>query len=168
MRALSLLQPWASLVGPLKPIETRSRAVGLRVGERCAIHASLGRTGIGAFEDALSVRGLETLDADHWLVRHVGLPADPALWLAALPRGAIVSTGVCVGIQQSYGCVPMDWAVHRKWSMLDRTRIHALGDFTAGRVLYLFDSVRPLAEPIPCKGALGMWTVPADVAARIS
>lgn len=32
------------------------------------------------------------------------------------------------------------------------------GDYTPGRWAWMLDDVRPLGEPIPCKGALGLWT----------
>ncbi len=31
----------------------------------------------------------------------------------------------------------------------------------------VLEDVRPIATPVPCKGALGLWAVPADVALRI-
>lgn len=30
---------------------------------------------------------------------------------------------------------------------------------------WILEEIRPLAEPVPCKGALGLWTVPAHVEA---
>lgn len=32
------------------------------------------------------------------------------------------------------------------------------------QVGWVLDRVRPLAEPVPCRGAQGLWTVPDDVA----
>ena len=33
---------------------------------------------------------------------------------------------------------------------------------------WVLDDARPLAEPVPCRGALGLWTVPADIERLIS
>jgi len=41
------------------------------------------------------------------------------------------------------------------------------GDYSWGRFGWSFDNARELPEPIPCKGALGLWSVPLDVEARI-
>jgi hypothetical protein len=40
--------------------------------------------------------------------------------------------------------------------------------WTFGPWAWLLADVRRLAAPIPCKGALGFWKAPADVAARIA
>lgn len=37
----------------------------------------------------------------------------------------------------------------------------------AGQNHWRLANVRPLAEPIPCKGALGLWQLPEDVDARV-
>jgi hypothetical protein len=37
----------------------------------------------------------------------------------------------------------------------------------AGPIGWVLDDVRGLTEPVPCRGALGLWTVPEDVAARV-
>ena len=31
----------------------------------------------------------------------------------------------------------------------------------------ILENPRPLAEPIPCKGALGLWTPPADIVEQL-
>jgi hypothetical protein len=36
-----------------------------------------------------------------------------------------------------------------------------------GQYHWRLANVRPLAEPIPCKGALGLWTLPDDVEAAV-
>ena len=44
---------------------------------------------------------------------------------------------------------------------------YAFGDYTPGRFMWRLDNVRRLPAPIPCKGALGLWAVPADVMGMI-
>ena len=41
------------------------------------------------------------------------------------------------------------------------------GYFDAGRFAWFVEQARELREPIPCKGALGWWTVPAEVEAEM-
>jgi hypothetical protein len=41
------------------------------------------------------------------------------------------------------------------------------GDYTPGRFMWRLENVRRLPVPIACKGALGLWAVPADVLALI-
>ena len=36
-----------------------------------------------------------------------------------------------------------------------------------GQYHWKLENVRPLAEPVPCKGALGLWTLPAQVEAAV-
>ena len=39
---------------------------------------------------------------------------------------------------------------------------------TRRRITHLIlENPRPLAEPIPCKGALGLWTPPADIVEQL-
>lgn len=41
------------------------------------------------------------------------------------------------------------------------------GDYTPGRFAWVFTNIGRLAEPIPCRGSLGLWDVPPDVAVAI-
>ena len=41
------------------------------------------------------------------------------------------------------------------------------GDYTPGRFGWLLDDVRPLAEPVPCKGRQGLWTPDDDLLAAV-
>jgi hypothetical protein len=43
----------------------------------------------------------------------------------------------------------------------------AFGDFSPGRFGLLLADVRPLPRPVPCRGALGLWWIPPDVAAAL-
>ena len=40
---------------------------------------------------------------------------------------------------------------------------HDGGEWFVGPVGWLLDDVRVLREPVPCRGAQGLWTVPGDV-----
>jgi len=41
------------------------------------------------------------------------------------------------------------------------------GDYSPGRFGWLLADIKALPEPIPCKGSLGLWDVPADVLAAV-
>lgn len=66
-----------------------------------------------------------------------------------LPLGAIVAVATL------RACLPTD----RHIAYPER----AFGDYSDGRWMFYLDDVKALREPIPCRGMLGLWTVPADV-----
>lgn len=43
----------------------------------------------------------------------------------------------------------------------------SFGDYSPGRRIWRLDEIRTLAEPVRCRGAMGLWDVPADVEAEI-
>ncbi len=123
MKALTLTQPWATLVAlGYKRVETRSWKTQYR--GPLAIHAAKGYP-------ASARRFAE----------HFG-------GLARTPRGAIVCTIDLVDCQLT------EEAALR----ISDLELH-LGDYTPGRWAWLFDSasLRLLPDPIPAKGALGLW-----------
>lgn len=129
MKALTLTQPWASLVAlGHKQVETRSWRTFYR--GPLAIHAAKG------FPPAALVFAEEE--------RAIGrIPAR-------LPRGAIVC------IIDLVDCQPTESLVgDPRLSGLERH----LGDYTPGRWAWLFDptSLRFLKTPIQARGALGLW-----------
>lgn len=141
MRALTLSQPWATLViEGHKRIETRSWMTEYR--GPLVIHA-----GVRMGPDE---RGY----AEEW-----GLVPD------SLPRGAAIGTVRLVG------CVLFDERHERwqrpegEWILTDRER--SLGDFTAGRYGWLLASPEEFAEPVPVKGALGLWRYEGSFPERV-
>ena len=73
-----------------------------------------------------------------------------------LPLGAIVGRA-CIG--QTY----QTENIHSRL----RLKELAFGDYSNGRIaIELLDPVR-LAEPIPAKGALGLWDVPEEVRRQV-
>lgn len=128
MKALTLTQPWATLVAiGAKRIETRSwktNYTGL-----LAIHASK--------NFPLSARNLCNEDPfrSALLVRN----ADPAKH-----TGMIIATCVLVNV------IPTVCAYAN-----DAER--SFGDFTPGRYAWILEDVRPLSDPIHARGSLGLW-----------
>jgi hypothetical protein len=130
MKALTLHQPWATLIAiGAKTMETRSWSTPYR--GPLAIHAAKYLT-----EDA------------GWLIKEPvsGKPYRDALSAAGfrifgdLPRGAIVAT--C----QLVDCLPTE-----------RVTPEDFGDYTPGRWAWVLRDVQPLAEPVVTRGYQGLW-----------
>ena len=131
MKAITLTQPWATLVAiGAKRIETRSRPTKFR--GPLAIHAAKGWT-----KDVVKLFFSEPF-------RHVLGEAGYTLF-SLLPRGAILAT--CTLID----CVPTN-----KMIGLDFLE-SAFGDFASGRFAWLLKDIEQLREPLPARGALGLW-----------
>ena len=182
MRALTIWQPWASLIAEgVKTIETRSwPAPESVIGDRIAIHAAK-RKPRTVFESAnggglpdwfpadisdrssLYGRGEET--ADGWWFAHQ--------WTG--PLGAVVATArlsACVPIvphrpdstiapyasAMDDGMVVVRLHDARVQACPARYELAAYGDFTPGRWAWLLDDVETLTEPIPAKGRQRLWT----------
>ncbi len=160
MKALTLTQPWATLIALLeKQIETRSWATTYR--GPLAIHAAQGLTPVGGKEGLLQLCRREPFRSVLLQHGYLGTPS--------LPRGAIVAVCELVNCVPTAGSRPgsggpkyADW-VH---DLTDQER--AFGDYTAGRYGWLLANIRPLSRPIPCRGAQGLWDVPADVQAQLA
>jgi hypothetical protein len=140
MKAISLLQPWATLIMlGYKSYETRSWATKHR--GPLAIAASAGKQGREACAPGTD---LAQLLANH------NLTFDD------LPRGAIL--GVC----QVDSMHKMD----ETWDLVLGEVELACGDYANGRVAWALSHVQAFATPIPSKGALSLWEVPATVEAQ--
>ena len=128
MKALSLFQPWATLVIlGIKGWETRTwKPSGLVIGERIAIHAAKGWTS-DEIECALELASLNILPPD-----------------TDLPRGAIIGTVRFTGYRPTADMHPGE--------------IEALlGDYTPGRFAWGLADPHEYVRPIPARGALGLW-----------
>jgi activating signal cointegrator 1 len=143
MKAVSLIQPFATLVAiRAKTYETRSWATGYR--GPLAIHAS-STFPVWARQLVNDEPFLSVL-AEQWQAVEAGFPL-----------GMIIAT--C----QLVACVRTDDV---RDSLSEREL--AFGDYGIGRWVWRLAEVARLPEPLPAKGRLGLWTVPADIAARIS
>lgn len=143
MKALTLTQPWASLVAMgVKTIETRSSWTNHR--GPLAIHAAMTMP-----PDAVAF-AVEERHAHKWL--------PP--WYE-LPLGAIVA------VVDVIGCSPVESIDPDVVSIVER----GYGNYSPGRFGWIFAREEgrrvELAEPVYCRGHLGLWDVPADIAARL-
>ena len=141
MKALTFTQPWASLVAlGAKRIETRSWRTPYR--GMLAIHAA---------------KGFPKWAQDTCL----DSPFDKELAGDELPTGAILATCrlvACIPTRelQQNRVIEMDAAAQcENFYLSDLER--AFGDYSPGRWAWLLADVKRLKDPIPVKGALGLW-----------
>lgn len=155
MKAITLTQPWATLVAVgAKKIETRSWATAYR--GPLAIHAAKGLGPVGGKDGLLTLCEQPPF---HEVLRDAG---------DLLPRGAILATCNLAAIyripattqhvsRRLPSCHPLaSYPVVLPPFSDDPER--AFGDYTPGRYAWLLEDVQHLDTPIECKGALGLWT----------
>lgn len=181
MKALTVHQPWASLIAAgVKRIETRSWSTKHR--GPLAIHAAVRDPRWSEFPMAeyYLASGMAILVGTYWALDNRSLGPDDPKAFAPLPLGAIVATCELVdvvtiveyaadpqsnhitvgrdGRLRSYefvsGVLPLTW---RKRDPFDVTDQLPFGDFTPGRYAWLLDNVVALDEPNPTKGRQGLW-----------
>lgn len=147
MRALTLTQPWAGLVASgIKLVENRPRKLLAQpTGIRFAIHASR------EIDDSVFARIYEIAPELHHKLADT---REKARWhqLARITSCAIALATIdrhVIGDIDASG-LPLD---QRRWYF--------------GPVGYVLRDVVALAEPVPCRGMLGFWTLPDDVAANV-
>lgn len=173
LKALTLTQPWATLVAAgEKRIETRSWSTPYR--GLIAIHAA--KSFPSWAKDTCSEHPFYELLVKHrclWPFGDETLTYKAAEHYAALPLGSIVAIARLVDVVSTgntrhdsrRGC-PAFCISQGTWGL--NPQEYAFGDFTPGRFAWLLADVRPLPEPLPCKGALGLWTVPNDIVLQIN
>ena len=152
MKALSLTQPWATLIAiGAKQIETRNWSTAYRGW--LAIHASK------TWSDELAALCIDDTFARVLVGAGITHTLD-------LPRGAIVAVGNLHKVGEILR--RRDGAVMVRGQELPITGDELdFGDYTAGRYGWVMTNVHPLPEPVPCRGALGLWGVPFDVERQI-
>lgn len=145
MKALSLIQPYATLIMlgyDYKWLETRSWKTAYR--GRLAIAASVSKP-TWAREVAENDPHIKAALAEH------GLTFD------TLPRGCVVGV---VDVVDMHKITPEFVATLTPMEI-------AAGDYTISttkpRWAWQLEGREPLAAPVPCKGALSLWEVPKEV-----
>lgn len=164
MLALTLWPEWAACVIHLgKDWENRgpaSRWWRAHAGERIALHAGKhvgGRGGWVAFEEADAAIRSTAEEAGHPEIRLVFKSSEPGArflakydpvahvldWVKPIHLGAMVATAILGAPERTSG---------RPWQQ----------PFTDGWCWPLRE-VRALSEPVPCRGAQGLWELSTDV-----
>lgn len=155
MKAITLTQPWATLVAiGAKRIETRSWRTPYR--GPLAIHAAQGLKPVGGF---LGLKDMCWSEPFRSVLKQSGAWPEETDF-PPFPLGAIIA--VCelrdvriIGVELNG--VPTIAAD----DMLTATPIlgneRAFGNYAAGRYAWLLANVRALPEPIRATGALSLW-----------
>ena len=161
MKALTLWQPWATLIAiEAKTIETRSWYTNYR--GPLAIHAAKQTT-----EDAV---GLCVHEPFFGALIGSGFVRNEKNWTGQeyaqldttkMPFGAIVATCelvYCIKIEKArkFYRNALPRMIDGLWLPPDEPEL-SFGDYTPGRYAWILANVKALPEPIPAKGAQGLW-----------
>ncbi len=138
MRALTLWQPWATLVAHgYKTIETRSWKANY-----CgplAIHA--------AKKFNKSLYALCLTEPFQECLAEIG-HANPG----SLPLGCIVAKVDLVR------CVPTETMIVNSWSAFKHSQFEDdFGDYSLNRYGWIFQNIQRLKKPLPARGSQGIW-----------
>lgn len=147
MRALTVWQPWATaIIWGGKDIENRPRMTRYR--GRLWIHAGMHHPD---WADYLEVRGLSGT-VFGWIDTRRASAAE--LKKAQRWTEHTGALGVILGSVDVVGCHDDETAVQREpcspWARY-------------GQHHWMVANPRPLRQPVPCRGALGLWRLPDDV-----
>jgi hypothetical protein len=160
MKAISLLQPWATLVAlGAKRIETRSWSTDYR--GPLAIHASSRLPG--------GVSGTRAFIESNSRFERV-LLIDPYAYLGQVivtrfPLGQVVAMCDLVSVRRIHSIQQMRDFCRCGWRGPDGMPYKfelnddeiAFGDYASGRYAWLLHNIVPLEKPVPAKGRLGLW-----------
>lgn len=159
LKAISLWQPWASLwVLLLKHFETRHWKTPYK--GPLAVHAAMTKNAelLQICEEEPFKSALKELGFSNFM---------------SLPRGVIL--GVCDKVDCYQVATPAGGPLPNRPFLVNGAgkvqelseRERAFGDFSNGRFAWEPKNMRALKDPIPCKGAQGLWDVPPDIAAAV-
>jgi activating signal cointegrator 1 len=175
LKALSLYQPWASLVAlGVKTIETRSWSTSYR--GPLAIHAGRHVARMDEAFSAWTALPLGIYEATRSTENPSRFPPGEQV-RDPLPLGAIVATCTLVDVVPMVGydgckndskhlcIVNQSMLLHSRlgepWPDGETEHVvsdqRPYGDFTPGRYAWLLADIKPLAEPIPTRGRQGLW-----------
>jgi activating signal cointegrator 1 len=147
MKALTITQPWATLVAiGAKRIETRSWRTSYR--GPLAIHAAKGFPKAARQFTLEPVCYEEMRRSAHIELRDKGWPAYPLGYVMATCRlVACIETDVLSEVD----------SVLAEDGRYVSARERVFGNFSAGRYAWYLTDIKPLPEPMPAKGALSLW-----------
>jgi hypothetical protein len=150
MKAISILQPWATLIVlGHKCIETRSWNTKYR--GKIWIHASAGKQGL---------RLIDTIDPYSELCMQL-LKLNMEFY--DYPLGAIIGQA---NLEWTQRTEILSERLQEKSNILIEHIMHsgkqelAFGDYSSGRFGWMLNDASELSKPIPAKGKLGIWDYP--------
>ena len=137
IKAISLHQPWASLIAALaKTIETRRWAppYGI-VGTQIAIHAA---------QQLVQLPNKTHRQHNEYVAHALG-----PNWHDSAPRGAVVAIATLQSAEQ----------VDEFTKLPDNPEL-LFGDYSVGRWMWKLDDIVPLTTTYPCRGRQSFWNWP--------
>lgn len=154
MKALTLTQPWATLVAiGAKRIETRSWQTAYR--GPLAIHAAKGFPK-WARDTCTDENFWEVLMAPHldWERTWLNIPKS------LLPLGCVIATCQLIACKFITSAMspgtPEEMALRSSITPPPEPE-RSFGDYETGRYAWILEDVQMLQKPIPAKGALSLW-----------
>lgn len=170
MNALTIRQPWASLIAAgVKTIETRSWSTKYR--GPLAIHAGTSKPKRSAVGDWLPCEQFN----GSWVLEHYARGCHGAPGEIPMPIGAVVATCTLADVVPivhvddedcDMDCVVVtESGIHLdlfRGAIFPMDEQLPFGDFTPGRYAFLLTDITPLPEPQPAKGRQGLWDWEAD------
>lgn len=188
MKAITLHQPWATLVaigakrietrpsppnGPMRPAGVRGYpGLTIEPGERIAIHAAARPATEGLrLENAGALVTVGYLVQDGRLLDLCNEETHP------LPLGRLVATASvtaalpilegradlqrCLWLDEDRRLHEVTFSGERGWRLSDRESDHPLGDYRPGRWGWLLADVQAMPQPTPrIPGRQGVWSLP--------
>lgn len=157
MKAVSLWQPWASLlVHGIKRVETRGRRP-ISPGFRGKLLVHSAKVWTKAIEEIATQPPFLALAREKLGVN----------WPIQLPRGRLlgwVEVTNCLKTEEFRFADSGDYTYVGMGGGFQAPKLESeLGDFSEGRYGFLIGTCFAFPEPIACQGRQGVWAVPDDV-----
>jgi hypothetical protein len=155
MKALTLYQPWATLVAiGAKRIETRSWHTYYR--GPLAIHAGMEKRYI----NHRSHDYICNEEPFYSVLMEAGALWHDNQFFGALPLGCIVATCELVNCKRidvgDWFPANLGWWKNKMfWEASERE--WAFGDHSVGRFMWFLANIKILDDPVPVKGSMGLW-----------
>ncbi|BBX30488.1 hypothetical protein [Mycolicibacterium alvei] len=150
LRCITIQQPWAWAIFHGKTVVNRTQQwsyrgpIGIHAGNRWSDRGGACELVDQAWNDATT--GCTTAEYSH----------TSRIWTA---RGEIIGVADLVDVHPEIGNCCQPWGESAQVAHGGRRR---------RRITHLvLENARSLPEPIPCRGALGLWIPPADIIERL-
>lgn len=159
MKALTVQQPWAWAIFNGKPVENRTQAWSYR--GPLAIHAGKRWSGRGARDERVIRANLAALQADGWRPLDFGDTLARQIAQGIPANGRVDHRGAIIGVTQLVDVHPETGGCCQPWG--EQSYVEHGGRVRKVIVHLVLERPVLLDQPIPCRGALGLWTPPADL-----
>lgn len=164
MKAITILQPWASLIAcGAKQYETRSWKTNYR--GPIAIHAGLKEPHYNYYPQPqmTAIVMAETLIKSGVFNLKTNRACDI---FCSLPRGVIVAVADLVDCMEVI-CPVLDYkqpvtAAELQAGVMVSGKEYMFGDYSKGRYAWKLENIQVLKTPIPAKGKQGLWNFNYD------